>query len=62
MNPTGEPHTGGQAMTVDEMCDFLKSHFDGEKEVAAMDFYGNVGFDVKITEVSGIVLITARRK
>lgn len=49
-------------MTVDEMCDFLKKHFDGEKTVAAMDFYGNVGFDVKITEVSGIVLITARRK
>ena len=49
-------------MKVDEMCDFLKSHFDGEKAVASMDFYGNVGFDVKITEVSGIVLITARRK
>ena len=49
-------------MTVDEMCDFLKSNFDGEKEVASMDFYGNVGFDVKITEVSGVVLITARRK
>ena len=49
-------------MTVDEMCDFLKSHFGGEKEVTAMDFYGNVGLDVKITEVSGIVLITARRK
>ena len=29
-------------MTVDEMCDFLKTHFDGEKEVASMDFYGNV--------------------
>ena len=49
-------------MTVDDMCDFLKTHSDGEKEVAAMDFYGNVGLDVKITEVSGIVLITARRK
>ena len=49
-------------MTVDEMCEFLKAYFDGEKEVAAMDFYGNVEFDVKITEVSGIVLITARRK
>ena len=59
---TGVRHTGGQAMTVDDMCDFLKTHFDGEKEVALMDFYGNVGFDVKITEVSGIVLITARRK
>ena len=35
-------HTGERTMTVDEMCDFLKSNFDGEKEVASMDFYGNV--------------------
>lgn len=49
-------------MTVDEMCDFLKSHFDGKSEIAARNFYGEIGRNVKIAEVSGVVLIDAIRR